>query len=181
MNQELEILKTVAQRLEEAGIAYMITGSIAANFYAVPRMTRDIDLVIEIKRTDADRLMTLFDRDFYIDKETILEAVDQYGMFNIIHNEYVVKVDFIVRKETPYRQEEFKRRREINVEGIPLWITSPEDLILSKLVWAKDSLSEIQLGDVKNILNMTQNIDYPYLERWVQSLNLEDMYNRAKK
>ena len=48
MLEETEVLKLVCKTLDESNIPYMLTGSFAANFYATPRMTRDIDLVIEI-------------------------------------------------------------------------------------------------------------------------------------
>ena len=180
MSEELAVLKLVSERLRSAGIPYMITGSIASNFYAVPRMTRDVDLVIEMKRSDVDRLMGLFKDDFYIDRDSVMQAVDQQGMFNILHNESVIKIDFIVRKDTPYRELEFGRRREISVEGVRMWIVSPEDLVLSKLVWASDSMSEMQLGDVKNILAMARGIDYGYLEKWVSSLSLQETYRKVQ-
>ncbi len=181
MSEELEVLKTVSQRLNQAGIPYMITGSTAANFYAVPRMTRDIDIVIDIRKEDAGRISNLFEDEFYVDPETVREAVDRKGMFNIIHNEYVIKIDFIVRKEGPYRELEFKRRREIQVEGVSSWVVSPEDLILSKLVWAKDSFSEMQLRDVKNILTALKGIDLKYIEQWIPSLGLAEVYEKVKK
>ena len=59
MSEELEVLKEVARRLTGAGIPYMITGSIAANFYSVPRMTLDIDLVIELPDAGVARLVVL--------------------------------------------------------------------------------------------------------------------------
>jgi len=70
MSEELEVLKTVTQRLNEAGIRYMVSGSIAANYYTVPRMTRDIDIVIELEQSDIDRFVGLFQGDFYIDGDT---------------------------------------------------------------------------------------------------------------
>ena len=83
MSEELEVLKTVSQRLHRAGIPYMITGSTAANFYAVPRTTRDIDIVIEIKKEDAGRISNLFKDEFFVDPETVREAADQRGMLKI--------------------------------------------------------------------------------------------------
>lgn len=180
MSEELEILKTVCQRLKEAGVPYMITGSIAANFYAVPRMTRDIDIVIEVKRKDANRLLAIFKDDFYIDLESVTEAIEKRGMFNIVHNEYVFKIDFIVRKDSPYRKLEFKRQQKIQIGGMGISIVSIEDLILSKLFWAKESLSEMQLGDVKNLLATAKNIDMQYLKEWVGSLGLQDVYDKVK-
>ena len=58
-------------------------------------------------------------------------------MFNIIHNKAIVKVDFIIRKDDEYRRIEFGRRQGIDFEGSRIDITSPEDLILSKLCWAR--------------------------------------------
>lgn len=180
MSEEAAVLKAVCRKLGVAGIPYMITGSIAANFYAVPRMTRDIDIVIEIRKQDVDHMADLFKKDFYIDKESISEAIDTHGMFNILHNEYVIKIDFIVRKESAYRKLEFERRREVVFEGQKISIVSPEDLILSKLFWAKDSLSETQLGDVKNLMRMVKGIDMSYIDTWVRSLNLQEIYRRVK-
>jgi len=73
-------------------------------------------------------------------------------MFNLLHLESVVKVDMIVRKDSEYRRTEFERRRRIELDAFSLWIVSKEDLILSKLAWAKPSGSELQLRDVRNLL-----------------------------
>ncbi len=64
-------------------------------------------------------------------------------MFNLIHHASVIKVDCVVLKDEPYRQEEFARRREVIVGGFQTWIVSREDLILSKLYWARESKSEM--------------------------------------
>src|SRR5262245_41437191 len=127
----------------------MLTGSMALSFYAVPRMTRDIDLVIEVSPADADRLYDLFAGDFYVDREAIREAIERRGMFNVIHASLVVKVDLVVRRNSEYRRIEFARRREARFEGHPLSIVAPEDLVISKLDWARDSRSEQQLADVR--------------------------------
>lgn len=143
MSEELEVLKTVVSRLQSAGIHYMVTGSIALNFYSVPRMTRDIDLVIELSLPEVDRFCNLFSKDFYLSKEAVEGALKRPGVFNLIHNEAIVKVDFIVRKEGEYHREEFKRRRPVNLEGTTIFLVSPEDLILSKLLWARDTDAEV--------------------------------------
>jgi hypothetical protein len=85
MSEQLEVLKLVAVRLDRAGIAYMISGSIALSYYAQPRLTRDIDIIIELSPDDDERLAELFADDFYIDAETIRDAVALDGMFNVIH------------------------------------------------------------------------------------------------
>jgi hypothetical protein len=139
VSDELDVLKLVAARLEAVGISYMITGSMAANFYTTPRMTRDIDLVIELSERDVQRVTDLFQDEYYIDRDMVQRAVQSQSMFNMIHNALVVKVDCVVRKDSEYRREEFARRRPVTVAGQPVYIVAPEDLILSKLDWAKES------------------------------------------
>ncbi len=176
---ELEVLKIVVKRLRSASISYMITGSIAVNFYATPRMTRDIDIIIEVSKDDARKLSSLFSDDFYVDDDSIIDALKTQQMFNIIHKEGIVKIDFIVRKDTEYRKTEFKRRRQIVFEEIEIDITAPEDLVLSKLYWAKESKSEMQIKDVKNLLKSVADMDKDYLRRWVKELKLEGIYQEV--
>lgn len=50
----------------------------------------------------------------------------------------MVKVDLIIRKEADCHREAFERRRRIRIEGYDLCVITPEDLIVSKLDWARD-------------------------------------------
>lgn len=138
MNDELEVLGTVTQRLESAAIDYMLSGSMALNHYAQPRMTRALDLVVDLNPGDALKIVELFGADFAPDLDEIVGAIRTRRMFNLIHIERVVKVDLVVRKLTPYRLEEFRRRRRVDYAGMAVWIVAPEDLALSKLDWARE-------------------------------------------
>jgi hypothetical protein len=177
MLSELELLLDVTRRLEEAGLEYMLTGSMALNHYAQPRMTRDIDIVIALLFKDLELLPRVFGEDFYFSEEAARGAVLNQSSFNLIHNESLVKVDFMIRKREDYRLVEFERRQRIEVMGQSLWIVSKEDLILSKLDWARESLSQRQLSDVENLL--ATGVDKSYLETWSQKLNLTDMLIRV--
>jgi len=175
MSEELEVLQIVHQRLALANIPYMVTGSMAMNFYAKPRMTRDIDLVVEVSASDLDRFIPLFQDDFYIERDMIQQALIQKTMFNLIHIPTVIKVDCVIRKDTPYRREEFSRRQTIIIEGNRLYIVSPEDLILSKLEWAKDTRSDTQLADIRNLLTMVAGLNRLYLEKWAYTLGVTQL------
>ena len=181
MNEELELIKEVASLLEQAGIGYMMTGSMAMAVYATPRMTRDIDMVIQVTHEDIEKIVELFQNDFYIDETSVRQAVDNRGMFNIIHNESVIKIDFIVRKDEEYRLEEFARRQTVEIEGQPISVVAPEDLILSKLVWARQSDSELQLGDVRQMLTALNDIDDDYLKNWSEKLGVAELLGKARE
>lgn len=169
---ELKIFREVIERLNSSHVPYMVSGSVAMNFYTVPRMTRDIDIVIEI--ADVDSFYNAFKKEYYIDKRTVGNAVRNRSMFNIIHLKEAIKIDFIIRKDTEYRKTEFERRRQVDIGGSKVFIVSIEDLIISKLVWSKQSRSDLQANDIKNLLE--ENIDLEYLEEWVGRLGIESYY-----
>lgn len=177
MLSELDVLKEVTARLDTANIEYMLTGSMALNCYAEPRMTRDIDIVVALGAGDAVRIRKAFGSDYYLPAEELERAIASAGMFNIVHLESVIKVDFIVRKNEPYRETEFARRSAFELPGFRVWITSKEDLVLSKLLWAKDSGSELQMRDVRNLL--ATGADMAYLNDWAKRLGVADAFKEA--
>ena len=98
MATEIDIVRDVSRKLDQGGIGYMLTGSMAMNYYAQPRMTRDIDVVVAVGPNDVERMASLFEPEYYLSKESMRESIAQESVFNLIHHESVIKVDFIVRK-----------------------------------------------------------------------------------
>jgi len=165
MSAELEVLQDAIARLEGAGIAYMLTGSVALSYYAEPRMTRDVDLVVELAGRDPKAVVALFAADYYVSESDVARA-----MFNVLHLAKLVKLGFIVRKDMPYRRREFGRRKRVPMPGFEAWIVSREDLILSKLAWARESGSELQLRDVRALL--AGSADEAYLRGSAEDLSV---------
>ena len=93
MNEQLEFVKEIARRLDNARIPYMLTGSLAMAVYAVPRMTRDIDVVVDIAPKDVKRFSQLFSEDCYVDEDTVRDAVSSRTVFNVIHNQWIIKAE----------------------------------------------------------------------------------------
>ncbi|HEX4264315.1 MAG TPA: hypothetical protein VH597_08245 [Verrucomicrobiae bacterium] len=174
MQNELDIVRDVSERLDGAEIGYMLTGSIAMNYYAEPRMTRDIDLVVALQSEDTDRIVKLFSQDYYVSRQAVEGSIKQQSLFNLIHNESVIKVDCIVRKQTSFRLGEFARRQRVELRDFKTWIVSKEDLILSKLFWAKDSHSDFQLRDVRNLV--ATGCDRDYIGRWTMELGVANLW-----
>jgi hypothetical protein len=137
-------------------------------------MTRDIDLVVNIFPALAKKMETLFVPDYYISIDSIKDAIDNEFMFNLIHTESSIKIDCIVRKKEEYRIIEFERRKKIRLTDFEVYIVSKEDLIISKLIWFKESGSGLQKGDIKNLLD--SGYDNDYLSNWIEKLNLTKQY-----
>lgn len=178
-SEQNNVLVDVATRLENLGIGYMLTGSMALIHYAMPRSTTDIDIVIELNSNDADRLVNALYPDFYVVKESILNAIYYRRMFNILDQRSIIKVDLIILKDTEYHQLAFKRRIKVDyVKGQSIWISTKEDLILSKLIWAKRTRSEMQMRDVASILR--NGYDINYVEEWAAKLEVLDILDDSR-
>ncbi len=167
------ILKDCTARFERLGIKYVLTGSMAMLHYAVGRMTRDIDIVIEVSNTDATAIIAEFEPDYYVPHSRVRDAIDRKFMFNLLHQETVVKIDCVVRKETEFQKATFKNREKFRFGDFDVWTISKEDLILSKLLWAKDTKSEMQMRDVTNMLRT--EYDEIYVRTWAKKLGIEEL------
>lgn len=177
MNSELEALRDVVARLEAAGIAYMLTGSVAMAVYAEPRMTRDVDIVVELRQDDAARVVELFSPDYYVSDEAVAGAIAGRGLFNVFSLTWLVKVDLILRKDDDFERHAFSGRRRYDAGGFVVWVIGKEDLILSKLLWAASTDSEFQLRDVRKLL--ASGVDGAYLDEWSVKLGVEALLRRC--
>ena len=145
----------------------------ALDAYGHARATNDI--VIQIGCLDIQKVFPLFEKDFYISREAVQEALANESMFNIIDNETVFKVDFIVAKKDDFSKQQFQRRQKMTIGPRCIYVISPEDLILSKLQWSRESLSEIQENDIRSILRVQgKTLDKKYLEVWVEKMGFKE-------
>lgn len=160
----------------------MLTGSLAAAFYAVPRATQDIDIVIETEAEGVDRLVEgLLGSGWYVDRAAALEAWRGRGQFNTIEPESGWKADFIVRKERPFSRIEFDRRSKVSLLGIELAVASLEDVLIAKLEWSRLGDSALQRRDVAQLLERAwPRLDQSYLEKWIKELGLESEWEQAQ-
>jgi hypothetical protein len=158
--------------LNETNIPYMLSGSVAMSIYIVPRATRDFDFIIHLEPKNIDRFIQHFQDGYYCDKDAIEDAVKRRSMFNIIDHSSGFKADFVVLKEDAFRQEEFKRRKKVDFFDKTIYIVSPEDLLISKLIWIQDFQSPQQMEDIKN-LAIINDLDWTYITNWINKLNLK--------
>lgn len=176
----LSFFQKITDVLDQYQIPYMLSGSIALGIYTVPRMTRDIDFVIHLEAKNLDLFVDSFKEGFYCDREGIKDAmVGPVKMFNIIDHESGYKADFVVLKDDPFRLEEFRRRLKVDYFEKTIYVVSPEDLLISKLIWIQDFQSAVQIEDIKSLV-VVDNLDWEYISKWVKQLKLRtfDLINR---
>jgi len=161
----------------------MIVGSFASNLYGTGRATQDIDLVIQATPKQVGELLSLLPKAiYYFDIESALEAARRRSMFNILDTTRGWKIDLIFQKAAPYHEEAFQRRAPAEVEGVPVVAATAEDVVISKLDWAKMGESLRQIEDVAGILKVrSELLDRAYIEKWVADLGLSQQWAAARK
>jgi hypothetical protein len=180
MSQQ-ELLTRVVSALEAAGVPYMISGSLASSIYGEPRLTHDIDLVIEVNPSDADCLCAALALDgTFLDPESARSAIRDKDMFNLIEMNEGDKVDFWLLTDTAFDKSRFSRRRIAEFLKTHLSVSSPEDVILMKLLWAeKSGGSEKQFTDALRVYEVQQGVlDEDYILKWAETLGLRALWNR---
>lgn len=167
----VEFFEKIIGVLNEQQIPYMLSGSVAMSLYVMPRATADFDFIVYLKPQHVNSFVEQFQDGYYCDKDSVNEAVKFQSMFNIIDHKSGFKADFVVLKDSQFRQTEFNRRMQVNFFGKDIYVVSPEDLLISKLIWIQDLQSSLQIEDIKN-LKTTENLDWNYINEWINKLKL---------
>lgn len=179
----VSLLKLIIQKIESAGIPYMLVGSVASSFYGDPRLTRDIDLVLELHPMHLLKFSEVFQEDeFYIPPdEVVRDEVLNKRSFNLIHHETGFKIDIMIKKTSAHGQGEFLRRQMHEVlPGFEAYIASPEDIIIKKLQFYQEGGSQKHLIDCRAILSQS-SLDNVYLDKWVKELNLHKEWDELSR
>jgi hypothetical protein len=170
-----ELLVDCLRRLNRVEARYMVTGSMASNFWGVPRTTHDIDLVIQLPPSSVSALVAAFQGDFYLDELAVRAAYQPPFQFNAIDERSDLKIDFWLLKPEPFEREMFSRRIQVNLFGENGWLATAEDVILHKLYWNRITPSDRQLGDAAGIVSVQGDaLDQAYMRQWATEMQLTD-------
>jgi hypothetical protein len=174
-----------AEAMEQAQVPYFLGGSLASSLQGEPRATNDIDFVVELRTDQVQRLMEALGPDFEVDEEALREAAERRSSWNIFHLPTVTKVDLFMLREGPFDESEFARRRRVVLtpEGRGLFVKSPEDSVLRKLLWFRDGgeTSSTQWRDIVQILRISAGgLDAAYLDGWAGRLGVTPLLARAR-
>lgn len=165
----------VAEALDRLNVRYVVVGSAAAAGWGIARMTRDIDLVAVLDVASVASLLVELDRtDLYVPTSAASAAAVAGGSFNVLHPATGGKVGvFVIPPGDEFEHARLQRRVRAEVFGIQSWISTPEDVVLSKLRWRLDSRSDVQWRDCVEIAAI-QPLDRGYLQRWAPVLGVVD-------
>ena len=170
-------------RLNEAGIAYMITGSTASILYGEPRLTNDIDLVVELHTEDIQKLVNTFPaHEFYCPPLEVIRLEvnrETRGHFNIIEMKTGKKADLYPLGSDSLHRWGFARRLQVNLEGMQLWVAPREYVIIRKLQFYEEGKSEKHIRDIKSMLKISgEEIDDQALQDKLEEHHLTAVWRK---
>lgn len=174
-----EILLLISKLLAELKIPYVLTGSFASSYYGIPRATHDIDFAVEIESKDYPKLedaLKKLDKIFLIDFDQVRASIKRSVPFEILHTDSMTKVDFWPLAKNEFNKSRMKRRKELVIFKNKVLTISPEDLILTKLLWCKDIRSDRHMRDCVGIWKVQgDKLDKNYLKTWAAKLKIEKL------
>ena len=185
--ESVAVVARLARALESLGIPYVIGGSFASSLYGTPRATQDVDIVADLAATHVEPLVRALNGEFYLDAQTIRDAIQQRSVFNILHTATMFKADIFISPDDAWSRERLARacvETFDTPEGtVPVRFSSPEDTLLHKLVWYKlgNQVSDRQWSDALGLLKIQRGLlDDVYLNRWASVLGVADLLAHAR-
>ncbi len=178
-----ELLRHVVDVLERLELRYFVTGSIASIYYGEPRLTNDIDVVVDLADQNIPAFHAAFPQeDFYLSVEAAARAIRTHGSFNILHPSSGLKIDVIVPEKTLFNHFRFQRTKRVQaVEGLESSFSSAEDVILMKMEFFRQGSSDKHLRDITGILKLSgDQLDIDYIENWADQMGLETIWRTLR-
>jgi len=145
----------VIEVLERLEIPYMVVGGFAAIFYGEPRLTIDVDIVVDMRWEHVSPLVAAFPiPDYYVSEEGVQDSLQQCYPFNVIQPTTGAKVDIVPLPRDTFTREAFQRRHRMEYDetGHSATFITPEDIVVAKLVAYQKTESDKHLRDARGVL-----------------------------
>jgi hypothetical protein len=178
--QEVNLFGIFVDVLNNNGIQYFVTGSVAAIVYGEPRLTHDIDLVVHIDEQHLDSFVSAFDAtSFYCPPREVIRAELNRtvgGHFNLIHHETGFKADIYLAGKEELQWWAMNNIQKIDMSGMVMNVAPPEYVIIKKLEYFKEGKSQKHLNDIDAILsNSGESINFEFLRGKIVELGLDSV------
>lgn len=178
-----DVLLSITDVFNKHRINYFVTGSLAVAFYGRERSSHDFDFKLSISPKNASLLLSSLKKlssEYSYDQDSIFNAIKTKSQANILYLPENLKIDLWFNNDNAFDKERFKRKIAQIVSGQNIYFASPEDMILIKLSWFKQSGSDRHLTDAASIWQTQKNLDQKYLSAWAKKLIVVKLLKQLK-
>jgi len=184
--QDLNLFSLYINILDDNNIPYFITGSVASIVYGDPRLTNDIDLVINIDESKIDSFIKAFPKEqFYCPPEEVIRTEinrPSRGHFNLIHHDSGFKADIYLTGKSEFQLWAMQNSRQIDFAGSKINIAPIEYVIVMKLLFYKEGRAQKHILDIQSIINNSNDlIDHTLLHKLIQERGLNEQWNEVEE
>ena len=171
--------------LERLSIPHMVVGGFAAIFYGEPRLTLDVDIVVDMKWQHVASFVQAFPiPDYYVSEEGIRDSLQRSYPFNVIQPTTGAKVDLIPLPRDQFTQAAFRRRQRLEYDefGHSATFITPEDIILAKLIAFRETGSDKHLRDALGVLvTQWEWLDFEAIRRGARAAGMLDQLEELRE
>ncbi|MFB6088959.1 MAG: nucleotidyltransferase [Candidatus Aenigmatarchaeota archaeon] len=177
MRKIKEILKKVAEYLNERNIDYVVVGGLAVFFHGTPRSTMDIDFLMKVDKNDIKSLVSfLKENDFFASERDFNLALKEESHCSMIDRESSLRLDIKGIYDKRDRKT-LENKVSVNFEGTKINIASPEDTVVNKLLFG----SEQDIKDAKSIIIRQEDLDEEYIKKLTKEIGVLEDYKSLKR
>jgi hypothetical protein len=183
---EHDLIQVFTGRLNKLSVSYMVTGAVAATIFGEPRLTHDIDLVIDLRLEDIEKFVDTFPlEEFYCPPIEVIRLEtgrSQRGHFNLIHHETGLKADIYALGRDSLQKWGLTNRKAVSIGGEVVWLAPVEYVILRKLEYYREGGSQKHIRDISGMLELSRDeIDFDLLLNKVHEMSLKKEWEEAAK
>jgi hypothetical protein len=177
-DQVLEVVRA----LNDAGVRYMVVGSLSSNVYGIPRSTKDADFVVELTDSAIQSIVQSLGDAYLLDPQMSFETITGTFRYRLKHVASAFLIELFLISDDSHDQARFARRRRTQLAGQDVYVPTPEDVIITKLRWSRHGNRHKDVDDVRGILSVQGNkIDWDYLNLWCDRHGTRALLDRIRE
>jgi len=162
-----EAVVAVIDALEAGDVPYMLVGSFSSNFYGVPRATQDADFVVQLEPGALREVVQRLGSRFRLDPQISFEIVTATRRHLLQAMDLQFQVELFLLSDDPHDRERFERRCRVTLLGRSVFVPTVEDVIVTKLRWAREGRRGKDRDDVRNVIAVQgDRIGWDYVTAW---------------
>jgi hypothetical protein len=175
-------VQSIIEVLGDADVAHMFVGSLASNFHGIPRSTQDADVVVDLGPAALDWLWPRIHDRFEADPQTAFETVTGTLRVRLHVPDSAFAIDLFGLSDDAHDVERFRRRVPVRLLDRQTFVASAEDIVVTKLRWARQGTRPKDLDDIRNIIAVRgDDLDWVYVSRWCREHGTDDLLSGIRR